>query len=81
MGSPSVTAPVFGLRKSWLDPGPGIAMVQVHYTCSPTGTAPDWTDAEVRGELLILLLGRDLAAKVLEASLAPNGSHVTSSAS
>jgi hypothetical protein len=42
---------------------------------------PDWTDAEVRGELLILLLGRDLAAKVLEASLAPNGSHVTSRAS
>jgi len=46
LGSPSVTAPVFGLRKSWVDPGPGIAMVQVHYTCSPTGTAPDWTDAE-----------------------------------
>lgn len=39
-------APVFGLRKTWLDPGPGIAMVQVHYTCSPAGATPDWADAE-----------------------------------
>jgi hypothetical protein len=41
-----VTTPVFGLRKTWLDPGPGIAMVQVHYTTSPGGAAPDWADAE-----------------------------------
>jgi hypothetical protein len=41
-----VTTPMFGVRKTWLDPGPGIAMVQVHYTTSPAGAAPDWADAE-----------------------------------
>jgi hypothetical protein len=49
LGAPRVNttpAPVFGLRKSWLDPGPGIAMVQVHYISSPLGAVPDWTDAE-----------------------------------
>ncbi|MET0415388.1 MAG: hypothetical protein ABW022_05145 [Actinoplanes sp.] len=47
MGSPTVTAPpVFGLRKNWVDPGPGIAMVQIHYTWGPHGEPPDWTDAE-----------------------------------
>jgi hypothetical protein len=38
--------PVFGLRKVWVDPGPGIAMVQVHYTWTPAGGDPDWADAE-----------------------------------
>ncbi|MEV4346842.1 hypothetical protein AB0J83_20480 [Actinoplanes sp. NPDC049596] len=37
---------VFGLRKTWIDPVPGIAMVQAHYTCSPTGVPPDWAGAE-----------------------------------
>ena len=37
---------MFGLRKTWLDPGPGIALVQLHYTCSPPGTPPDWSDAD-----------------------------------
>ncbi|MGA5303917.1 hypothetical protein ACPCHT_28610 [Nucisporomicrobium flavum] len=47
MGTPPVTtAPVFGLRKTWVDPGPGIAMVWAHYTWSAPGAAPDWTDAE-----------------------------------
>jgi hypothetical protein len=38
--------PVFGLRKTWVDSGPGIAMVQIHYTWTPPGTAPDWANAE-----------------------------------
>jgi hypothetical protein len=38
--------PVFGLRKTWVDPGPGIAMVQIHYTWTPQGAQPDWADAE-----------------------------------
>jgi hypothetical protein len=38
--------PVFGLRKTWIDPGPGIAMVQIHYTWTPQGAQPDWADSE-----------------------------------
>jgi hypothetical protein len=38
--------PVFGLRKTWVDPGPGIAMVQIHYTWTPPGVEPDWANAE-----------------------------------
>ncbi|MGK5678379.1 hypothetical protein [Actinoplanes sp. URMC 104] len=34
---------IFGLRKTWVDPGPGISMVQIHYTTSPRGEPPDWT--------------------------------------
>ncbi|GAA0448015.1 hypothetical protein Ade02nite_60600 [Paractinoplanes deccanensis] len=37
---------VFGLRKTWHDPVPGIAMVQAHYAWSPAGTPPDWSGAE-----------------------------------
>ncbi|MFF5083373.1 hypothetical protein ACFY36_40535 [Actinoplanes sp. NPDC000266] len=44
MAPPPVS--VFGLRKTWTDPGPGIAMVQAHYACSPTGAQPDWSSAE-----------------------------------
>jgi hypothetical protein len=38
--------PVFGLRKTWVDPGPGIAMVQIHYAWAPPGAEPDWANAE-----------------------------------
>jgi hypothetical protein len=38
--------PVFGLRKTWVDPGPGIAMVQLHYAWTPSGAEPDWADGE-----------------------------------
>jgi hypothetical protein len=38
--------PRFGLRKTWVDPVPGIEMVQVHYACSAVGQDPDWDDAE-----------------------------------
>ena len=50
MGPSPVTVgqslPVFGLRKTWVDPGPGIAMVQIHYTATPRGAEPDWANAE-----------------------------------
>jgi hypothetical protein len=58
-----VSTPVFGLRKTWLDPGPGIAMVQVHYTCSPAGAAPDWADAE---QVVLAPQGGPLRSAVLE---------------
>jgi hypothetical protein len=38
--------PVFGLRKTWVDHGPGIAMVQIHYTWTVPGAAPDWANGE-----------------------------------
>jgi hypothetical protein len=41
-----VSLPVFGLRKTWVDPGPGIAMVQIHYTWTPPGAEPEWAGAE-----------------------------------
>jgi hypothetical protein len=40
--------PVFALRKTWVDPGPGIAMVQIQYTWTRPGAEPDWADAEER---------------------------------
>jgi hypothetical protein len=38
--------PLFGLRKAWVDPVPGIEMVQIHYAWSPVGGDPDWDDAD-----------------------------------
>lgn len=38
----------FALRRTWVDPVPGIDMVQVHYTCTPVGGQPDWEDADTR---------------------------------
>jgi hypothetical protein len=38
--------PVFGMLKTWIDPGPDIALVQVHYTWSPHGAEPEWDGAE-----------------------------------
>jgi hypothetical protein len=38
----------FALRRTWVDPVPGIDMVQVHFTCTPSGGAPDWEDADTR---------------------------------
>jgi hypothetical protein len=39
-------SPVFALRKSWIDPQPGIALVQIHYAWSPRGAQPDWTGGD-----------------------------------
>jgi hypothetical protein len=57
------TPPVFGLRKTWSDPGPGIAMVQLHYTWSAPGAPPDWADAE---EVVLAPLAGPLRTAVLE---------------
>ncbi len=42
----ATSAPVFGLRKTWADPGPGIAMVQIQYVWTPLGGEPEWANAE-----------------------------------
>ena len=76
MGTPPVIAPsgrtppgvrpeppVFALRKTWLDPGPGIAMVQIHYTWSPRGAAPDWAGGD---EVVLAPQGGPLRTAVLE---------------
>jgi hypothetical protein len=62
LGAPSVTT-FFGLRKVWLDPGPGIAMVQAHYTWSPRDVTPDWADAE---QVVLAPQGGPLRTAVLE---------------
>jgi len=55
--------PVFSLRKTWLDPGPGIALVQIHYAWSPSGSPPDWTDAD---EVVMVPRDGPLRTAVLE---------------
>jgi len=55
--------PIFGLRKSWIDPGPGIAMVQIHYAWSPHGAAPDWAGGD---EVVLAPQGGGLRTAVLE---------------
>jgi hypothetical protein len=62
LGSRSVT-PVFGLRKSFVDPGPGIALVQLHYTWSPRGVPPDWAGGD---EVVLAPLAGPLRTAVLE---------------
>ena len=62
MDAPAVT-PYFGLPKTWIDPGPGIAMVQAHYTWSARDAAPDWTDAE---QVVLAPQGDGLRTAVLE---------------
>lgn len=42
----TLAPPVFGLRKTWVDPVPGIAMVQLHYATSASGEQPDWAAAD-----------------------------------
>jgi hypothetical protein len=37
---------MFVLMKDWWDPGPGIDMVEVHYTWSLPGKRPDWDQRE-----------------------------------
>jgi hypothetical protein len=38
----------FGLRKTWVDTGPGIEMVQLHYAWTGPGQEPDWEAADSR---------------------------------
>ena len=39
---------LFGLRKTWVDPAPGIEMVQLHHTWTRPGQEPDWEAADSR---------------------------------
>jgi hypothetical protein len=39
---------LFGIRRTWFDPAPGIELVQVHYTWTPPGADPDWEAADTR---------------------------------
>ncbi|RFU21993.1 hypothetical protein [Geodermatophilus marinus] len=39
---------LFGLRKTWWDPAPGIEMVQIHFAWTPPDGEPDWESAESR---------------------------------
>jgi hypothetical protein len=66
--SPPVS--LFGLRKTWVDPGPGIALVQAHYACSPTGSPPDWEQAE---QVVLAPAGGARRAAVLELPRADDG--------
>ena len=36
------------LRRTWVDPAPGIEMVQIHYAWTPAGGQPDWEDVDTR---------------------------------
>jgi hypothetical protein len=42
------TEQLFGLRKTWNDPGPGIDMVQLHYAWTGPGQEPDWDAGDCR---------------------------------
>jgi hypothetical protein len=39
---------LFGLRKTWVDPAPGIEMVQLHHAWTGPGQEPDWEAADSR---------------------------------
>ncbi|MGK5172779.1 hypothetical protein [Geodermatophilus sp. CPCC 205761] len=41
-------ADFFGLRKTWVDPAPGIEMVELHYAWTPLGGEPDWEAGDSR---------------------------------
>jgi hypothetical protein len=40
------TEQLFGLRKTWFDPAPGIEMVQLHFAWTLPGQEPDWDAAD-----------------------------------
>lgn len=37
-----IEGPTFSLSKDWVDPSPGIDLVEVHYVWGPLGEPPDW---------------------------------------
>jgi hypothetical protein len=37
-----IEGPTFALTKQWVDPSPGIELVEVHYVWGPPGEPPDW---------------------------------------
>jgi hypothetical protein len=42
------TEQLFGLRKTWFDPAPGIEMVQMHFAWTAPEQEPDWEAADTR---------------------------------
>jgi len=42
------TEQLFGLRKAWVDPEPGIEMVQLHHAVTAPGQEPDWEAGDTR---------------------------------
>jgi hypothetical protein len=41
-----IEGPTFALTKEWVDPSPGIDLVEVHYVWGPPGEPPDWERQE-----------------------------------
>ena len=37
-----IEGPTFALTKEWVDPSPGIELVELHYVWGPLGEPPDW---------------------------------------
>jgi hypothetical protein len=42
MADDVIDGPTFALAKAWVDPTPGIDLVEVHYAWGPLGEPPDW---------------------------------------
>jgi hypothetical protein len=42
MADDVIDGPTFALTKEWVDPAPGIGLVEVHYAWGPPGEPPDW---------------------------------------
>jgi hypothetical protein len=45
---PAAVQELVGLRRTWVDPEPGIDLVQIHYACTRAGVEPDWAAADTR---------------------------------
>jgi hypothetical protein len=68
------TQQLFGLRKTWVDPGPGIEMVQLHHAWTRRGQEPDWEGADTT----VLTAGEAAPAvrtAVIEVPRQVDGSH------
>jgi hypothetical protein len=65
------TEQLFGLRKAWSDPSPGIELVQLHYAWTPIGGEPDWDDADTR---VLTEVAPGLRAAVIEVPRLVQGS-------
>jgi hypothetical protein len=65
---------LFGLRKTWVDPQPGIEMVQLHYAWTPPGQEPDWEAGDER-VLTPSEASPGLRTAVIEVPRQVNGNH------
>lgn len=53
IGQGVIDGPTFCVQKEWVDPVPGIALVELHVTWGPPGEPPDW---ERRGDQAVMTL-------------------------